>query len=396
MSLEQTWRWFGPRDPITLKEIKQTGATGIVTALHYVPVGEMWSVDEIMQRKRIIEAEGLTWSVVESVPVHEDIKKRRNRYRQHLDNFKGTIRNLGQCGIDTVCYNFMPVLDWSRTDVEVVFKDGSITTKFETRVLAAFDIHILRRPGAEKDYSDAQMSAATAYYESANDSQKERLVRSVLLGFPGSGDAYTLDGLRSALSGYEGTGERELRENLYHFIREITPVSEEAGVLMAIHPDDPPWPLLGLPRVVSDKRDIEQLLQATDSPANGITLCSGSLGASPENDLVAMTESFAPRINFIHLRNVSRTPEGDFLEDNHLDGEVDMYGIMKALLMEQKRRADEGRKDTRMPFRPDHGHLMLPDQHRKGFYPGYSLVGRMRGLAELRGLELGVRRALGL
>ncbi|MGH7452770.1 MAG: mannonate dehydratase [bacterium] len=396
MLLEQTWRWFGPKDPITLQEIKQTGATGVVTALHHIASGEIWPVDEILKRKKIIEAEGLTWSVAESVPVHEDIKKRKGNYGQYIENYKASIRNLGQCGIDIICYNFMPVLDWSRTDLQVEFKDGSITTKFEAKAFAAFDIFILKRPNAEESYGKEQISFARQYFASLNESQKEKLKKTVLLGLPGSLETYTLEEFQSALSEYNEIGDSELRENLYDFIEEIIPVAEESRVLMAIHPDDPPWPLLGLPRVVCNKQDIEQILSVLDSPANGITLCTGSLGAGFDNDLVDMAERFAQRINFTHLRNVARNKAGDFIEDNHLEGDVDMYGVMKALLIEQKRRVDEGRKDTRMPMRPDHGHLMLPDQHRQGIYPGYSLFGRMRGLAELRGLELGIRRVWGL
>ncbi len=396
MALEQTWRWFGPKDPISLKEIKQTGATGIVTALHHIPAGAAWPVEEIMSRKQTIAAEGLTWPVAESVPVHEEIKKRNGNYRRYLDNFKNTLRHLGQCGIDTVCYNFMPVLDWSRTDLEVVFHDGSITTKFESRAFAAFDVFILQRAAAEKDYSAAQLHEARRYFERLNDDQRRRLVQAIMLGFPGSGETYTFEELRAAVHEYEAIGTNELRESLCTFLREITPVAEESGVALALHPDDPPWPLLGLPRVVSDKKDIEKILQTVDARANGLTFCTGSLGASSQNDLVHMAESFAGRIHFIHLRNVARKAEGDFLEDNHLEGDVDMYGVLKALLIEQKRRRAEGRKDARMPMRPDHGHLMLADQHRQGIYPGYSLVGRMRGLAELRGLELGIQRALQL
>lgn len=393
MALEQTWRWFGPQDPILLAEIKQTGAAGIVTALHHIPIGAAWPVGEILKRKKIIAAEGLAWSVAESVPVHEDIKKRKGNYRQYLENYEASIRNLGQCGIDIICYNFMPVLDWSRTDLNVEFKDGSITTQFEAKAFAAFDIFILQRPHAEKDYRQEQINNARQYFESLNESQREKLKHTVLLGLPGSLEAYTLDKLESALREYDEMGDDALRENLYGFIKQIIPVAEEAGVLMAIHPDDPPWPLLGLPRVVSNKQDIEQILSVIASPSNGITFCTGSLGAGFENNLIEMAENFAQRVNFIHLRNVTRNKDGDFIEDNHLDGDVDMYGVMKALLIEQKRRVDTGRKDSRMPMRPDHGHLMLPDQNRQGIYPGYSLFGRMRGLAELRGLELGIRRA---
>ena len=396
MTLEPTWRWFGPTDPITLKEIKQTGATGIVTALHHIPIGEVWSTDEIMKRKREIESAGLQWSVAESLPVHEEIKKRRGNHSQRIENYKTSLGNLGQCGIDTVCYNFMPVLDWSRTALDVEFKDGSITTKFEAKVLAAFDIFILKRPATAKDYDDQQYCLAKECYEGLDEIQKEKLLQTVLLGFPGSKEAYTLEEFKSALTDYGEVGDKGLRENLYAFLREIIPVAEECGVLMAIHPDDPPWPLLGLPRVVSNRRDVEQLLGAVDSPSNGITLCTGSFGAGIQNDLVDMAERFAKRVNFIHLRNVARNDAGDFLEENHLDGDVDMYGVMKALIVEQKHRVDEGRKDRRMPMRPDHGHLMLADQHRSNIYPGYSLFGRMRGLAELRGMELGIRRSLGL
>jgi mannonate dehydratase len=396
MGFEQTWRWFGPNDPITLKEIKQTGATGIVTALHHIPSGEIWTVDEILKRKQIIESEGLQWSVAESISVHENIKKRKNNYTQMIENYKESIKNLGLCGVDTVCYNFMPVLDWSRTDLRVEFKDGSITTKFELNVFAAFDLFILKRPGAEKDYTNDQIIKAEQYYRSMDEAQKKQLVQTILLGLPGSLEAYTLDEFRTALHEYDRIGEKELRDHLFSFLREIIPVAEAAGVFMAIHPDDPPFSLLGLPRVVSNKKDVEQILNTVDSPSNGLTLCTGSFGAGYKNDLVDITNNFACRINFVHLRNVVRNENGDFLEDNHLDGDIDLYNVMRTLLLEQKRRAAEGRKDRRLPMRPDHGHLMIPDQTREGIYPGYSLFGRMRGLAELRGLELGIVRSLNL
>ena len=396
MALEQTWRWFGPNDPITLEEIRQTGAVGIVTALHQIPVGEAWPVDEILKRKRLVEEEGIKWSVAESVPVHENIKKRKGNYRQLIENYTTSIRNLARCGVDTICYNFMPVLDWSRTDLEVEFEDGSITTKFEAKVFAAFDILILKRPHAEDSYGESLLRQAKQYYEGLSEVQKESLIRTALLGFPGSGEAYSMERLKVAIEEYRDVGDAALRENLSSFLKAIIPVAEESGVLMAIHPDDPPWSLLGLPRVVRNKRDVEQLLGVLDSPSNGITLCTGSFGAAIQNDLVDMTTRFARRINFIHLRNVTRNSGGDFIEDNHLDGDVDMYSVMKALLLEQKRRADEGRIDTRMPMRPDHGHFMLADRSKQGIYPGYSLFGRMRALAELRGMELGIRRSLGL
>ena len=396
MSLEQTLRWFGPKDPVKLQEIKQTGATGIVTALHQIPIGEVWTIEEIIKRKELIESEGLNWSVAESVPVHENIKKREKNYRQLVENYKESIRNLGKCGIDTVCYNFMPVTDWARTDLKVLFKDGSITTKFEAKAFAAFDLFILKRKSAEDSYNSSQVSSAESYYRNLDDKGKEKLIQTILLGLPGSLEAYSLNEFKSALSEYDNISEQDLRENLYSFIREIIPAAEEAGVFMGIHADDPPWSLFGLPRIVSNKNDVNQIINAIDSPSNGITFCTGSFGAGYKNDLVDMAKTFAHRINFIHLRNVSRNAEGDFLEENHLEGDVDMYSIMKEFIIEQKRRINKGTKNSRMPMRPDHGHLMIPDQNKEGIYPGYSLFGRMRGLSELRGLELGIRASLEL
>jgi mannonate dehydratase len=396
MALEQTWRWFGPHDPISLREIAQTGATGIVTALHQIPPGLQWPADEILSRKKLIEEHGLTWSVAESIPVHEDIKKRTGDYRKFIENYRESIRNLGKCGIRTVCYNFMPVLDWSRTDIRVRFRDGSITTRFEARAFAAFDIYLLKRASAAGEYTEEQLAEARKYFGELTEAQKVQLVETVLLGLPGSLEAYSLEGLRSALQEYGDIGPGELREHLHQFIREVIPAAEESGVSMAIHPDDPPRSLLGLPRVVSDAADVEKLLRVADTPSNGITMCTGSFGAGTQNDVADMAQRFAARINFVHLRNVLRNADGDFIEEDHLVGDVDMYAVIRTLLTEQKRRADDGRPDVRLPMRPDHGHLMLPDEQRKGIYPGYSLFGRMRGLAELRGLELGIRRALKL
>jgi mannonate dehydratase len=396
MGFEQVWRWFGPRDPITLKEIKQTGVTGIVTALHHIPIGEVWSVDEILKRKHIIGAEGLKWSVVESILVHEDIKKHKGDFSKYIDNYKKSIRNLAECGINIICYNFMPVLDWSRTDLKVTLKDGSITTKFEANVFAAFDIHILKRQNAEKDYNEEQIISAKNYIEKINNEQREKLIQTILLGLPGSLEAYTLEEFKLALKEYDKIGVDELRENLSYFIKEIIPVAEESKVIMAIHPDDPPWSLLGLPRIVGNKEDIKQILNMIDSPSNGITFCTGSLGAGYDNDILDMTKSFANKINFIHLRNLTRNKNGDFAETYHLEGDIDLYGVMKTLLLEQKKRKEVGRKDWRIPMRPDHAHLMIPDQHKEGIYPGYSLFGRMRALSELRGMELGIKRSLGI
>jgi len=396
MPFEQTWRWFGPKDPVSLKEAKQAGVVGIVTALHDIPIGEVWPSDAILKRKEIIEAEGLHWSVAESVPVHENIKKRKNDYGRLVENYKESIRNLGRCGVKTICYNFMPVLDWSRTDLRVTYRDGSITTKFKMRAFAAFDLFILKRGGAEKSYTDKQIADAKEFFKTLGGTQKEELKQTVLFGLPGSLQAYTLEEFRSAVDEYGSIGEAGLQQNLLEFVKEIIPAADESGVFMAIHPDDPPWSLLGLPRVVRNEKDVEAILAISDSPANGVTLCTGSFGAGFHNDLVAMAKRFAGRINFVHLRNVARNADGDFLEENHLEGDIDIYGVMKVLLIEQKRRADLGMANKRMPMRPDHGHLMLPDQPKQGIYPGYSLFGRMRSLAELRGMEAGIVRSLGL
>ncbi|MBX3009008.1 MAG: mannonate dehydratase [Melioribacteraceae bacterium] len=396
MAFEQTWRWFGPNDPISLKEIKQTGATGIVSALHHIPVGEVWSVEEILIRKKIIEEEGLTWSVVESLPVHENIKKRKANYEQLIENYKVSLKNLAKCGLDIICYNFMPILDWSRTDLKVVFRDGSITSKFESRKFAAFDLFILKRAHAFKDYSEEQVARAKEFFDLLKPEEIQNLKDTVLLGLPGSLEALTLEQFRKALKEYDDIDENKLRYNLHQFIKAVAPIAEEAGMYLVIHADDPPWGLLGLPRVVKNKFDVKGILDAYDSPHNGLTLCTGSFGADVKNDLVELTELFAHRINFVHLRNLSRNEQGDFLEENHLDGDIDIFGVMKTLLIEQKKRLEQGRKDNRFPLRPDHGHLMIPDMNREGIYPGYSLFGRMRGLSELRGVELGIRRSLNL
>ncbi|MEN8225574.1 MAG: mannonate dehydratase [Bacteroidota bacterium] len=394
MALEKTWRWYGPNDPISLEEIRQTGATGIVNALHHIPNGDVWEIEEILKRKNIIEAAGLSWSVVESVPVHEDIKKQEGNYLQYLSNYKQTLINLGDCGIDTVCYNFMPVLDWSRTNLNWEFGDGTKALRFEAKVFAAFDMFILERPGAEADYPPELLAEAKTYFNTLNDNGRKRLIETILLGLPGSEETYTLDAFKSILESYKQIGDQELRKSLYDFLREIIPVAEKAGIFMAIHPDDPPWPLLGLPRVVSTLEDTTGLIKAVDSPANGITLCTGSFGAGHFNDLVEMTKMLAHRINFIHLRNVCRDSKKNFHEDKHLEGNIDMYEVMKTLILEQRHRKKTGRTDTRMPMRPDHGHLMLDDIKKAKTYPGYSLIGRMKGLAELSGLELGIEKSL--
>lgn len=396
MAFEQTWRWFGPNDPISLTEIKQTGAVGIVTALHQIPVGKIWSVDEILKRKKMIEDEELKWSVVESLPVHENIKRGKDNFKELIENYKQSVRNLSECGINTIAYNFMPVLDWSRTNLKVTSSDGSITTRFESKVFAAFDLFILKRPGAANQYTEKQIKLAEEHFNNMSEAGKEELTKTILFGLPGSLEAYNLEDFKEAVLEYNRIGEDKVRENLYSFIKEIIPVAEESGVRMAIHPDDPPWQLLGLPRIVGNKNDIQKILNVIDSPSNGITFCTGSLGAGFNNDLVLMAESFAHRINFVHLRNLTRNEDGDFTESYHLDGHIDIYSIIKILLLEQERRKQNGRKDTRMPMRPDHGNLMTAEQNKEGIYPGYSLMGRLRGLAELRGMEKGIIQTLGI
>ena len=393
--MQQTWRWFGPKDGVTLMQARQAGATGIVTALHDIPYGVVWTVEAIRERQAAIGADpalGLTWSVAESLPVHESIKIGAGDLEPLFETYRTSIRNLAACGVTTICYNFMPVLDWARTELRHALPNGGTALRFNAHEWAAFDALMLERPGAAAEVSPAVMARARAWYAASTEADRDALLATVMAGLPGAFDRYDIAGLRGMLERYRDVTPERLRQNLKRFLEAVIPTAEAVGLRMAIHPDDPPCPLLGLPRIVSSADDLAFITEAVDAPANGITLCSGSLGSSTGNDVVAIARRFASRIHFAHLRNVANEPDGSFMEADHLDGDTDMVALLEVLLAEQGRRKVAGDPRWRIPMRPDHGHELLGDIGQTGHFPGYSATGRLKGLAELRGVMRAVSR----
>ena len=401
MKMIQTWRWYGPNDPVTLTDIRQAGATGIVTALHEIPIGEVWPLEEIEKRNRLIEWDhsanppkrrGLNWSVIESIPVHEDIKLGKPDRDMWIEKYQQSIRNVGKAGINNICYNFMPVVDWTRTNLSLELEDGAKALAFDMVEFCVFDLYMLKREGAKNDYADEIIDSAREKFESMSDEERYILQKNIIAGLPGGQEGYSMDKFREKLYEYKNIDAEKYRDNLFYFLKSVIPVAEEAGVRMSIHPDDPPIPLFGLPRVVSTEADLALLLNAYDSTFNGFTMCTGSFGVRPDNDLVGMIERYGSKLNFAHLRSTQRDGGGSFHEAGHLRGDVDMFNVIAAILREQKKRHSAHRQDEQIPMRADHGHTILDDLNKKT-NPGYSAIGLLRGMAELRGLEMGIEKS---